>query len=350
MTTAQAAQIATWLLAGGILLLLIYFARSTASGKSLDRRWIYFGLFMATLLPLVSRVPLPVIPSKPVIDLFEAIDQLPEGSVVFIGSEWDAGTQAENRPQMLAIVRHCLRKRLKIAIISVGTPNNPQLSENVMRDAIAFEGRGQEGVDYVNLGYKELTRAWLRSFTTDIKEQVQADWKQRPLSETFLANVSRWGPGQDRIQMLVDITGSATIDEWRPLLYPKGVKVGLACTGVMAPEQYPYLANKQIVGMLTGLKGAAEYEQLLRATDPGTRERLQAALAEAREAEARGEPGALNRRVQIEGQLKRLDAASQQMPGQSAAHLYILILLAMGNASIIGRALRRAAGRPGRSR
>jgi hypothetical protein len=34
-------------------------------------------------------------------------------------------------------------------------------------------------------------------------------------------------------------------------------------TGVTAPEMYPYYQSKQLLGLLEGLKGAAEYEKLL---------------------------------------------------------------------------------------
>ena len=56
----------------------------------------------------------------------------------------------------------------------------------------------------------------------------------------------------------------------------------------MAPEAYPYLDSRQLVGLLTGMRGAAEYEQLIDAPGDGL----------------------------------------PAMTGQSFAHLFILILIA----------------------
>jgi hypothetical protein len=273
----------------------------------LDRRLVYLGLFVFTLVPLVLQWDLPTPGSKPVRDLYEVIETLPKEKIVFIGIEWDAGTQPESRPQMLAMARHMIRRGIRFAMLSVGYPQSPQLSHDVVEEAVRLEkaeDRFQYGRDWVNLGYKELTRPWLLAFVQDPRNQIKADWKQRPLSETFLAQLSGFGRERD-IPVFIDVTGQRTIEEWRPLLYPRGVKVGLACTAVMAPEQYPFLANGQLVGMLTGLKGAAEYEQLLKYTG----------------------------------------SASRNMAGQSFAHLYIILLLVLGNLSILTGMLRGRARR-----
>ena len=42
-----------------------------------------------------------------------------------------------------------------------------------------------------------------------------------------------------------------------------GVKVGAGCTAVSAPDFYPYFETGQFSGILGGMKGAAEYEQLV---------------------------------------------------------------------------------------
>jgi hypothetical protein len=44
---------------------------------------------------------------------------------------------------------------------------------------------------------------------------------------------------------------------------PYKIPMGLAPTAVMAPETYKYLDSGQLIGMLNGLQGAIEYEQLL---------------------------------------------------------------------------------------
>ncbi|MFW6157074.1 MAG: hypothetical protein ACOC7J_07125, partial [Armatimonadota bacterium] len=74
--------------------------------------------------------------------------------------------------------------------------------------------------------------------------------------------------------------------------YKQDIATGI--TAVMAPDLYPYLQSGQLVGLINGLKGAAEYE-LLMELDP--------AVA----------PGMLG------------------MSAQSIAHLLIIVLVIAGN-------------------
>jgi hypothetical protein len=264
----------------------------------IDRRLVYLGLFLITLAPLVFRWKLPLYPTPPPVKLMETINGLPPDKLVFISSNWDAGTQAENRPQIVAIVRHLIRRNLKFAVISVGSPNAPQLANDAVVGAIKLEQAENTwlyGQKWVNLGYKLANAAWLRSFARDIPQAVKVDWTGKPVGQIpVMQGVQKFGK-EGQVSMLIDITGSATIDAWYQFLSPTGVELGLGCTAVMAPEQYPFLDSGQLDGLLTGMKGAAEYEQLIDA--PGF-----------------GLPA---------------------MAGQSFAHLYIFILILLGNLSVL---------------
>lgn len=274
----------------------------------LDKRVVYLGLFLFTLVPLVGRWALPLYPTEPPKMLLRTIDALPDDRLVFITSDWDAGTQAENRPQMVAIVRHLIRRRLKFAVVSIGYPTSPQMAETAIEESIASEGaqdRWQYGRDWVNLGYKASDDPWLRSFVNDVRQAIPEDVRGSRLDDIpVMAGIRKFGP-DGQVSMVIDITGSNTIDKWYEFLSPTKVKLGLACTAVMAPEQYNYLDSGQLSGLLTGMKGAAEYEQLTGARSFG----------------------------------------STAMAGQSFAHLYIFLLILLGNASLLagrlGTRLRR---------
>jgi hypothetical protein len=264
----------------------------------IDRRLVYLGLFLVTLAPLVGKWALPLYVTDPPRALARTIEQLPQDRLVFIASNWDAGSQAENRPQMTALVRHLIRRNLKFAIISIGYPTSPQLAQAAVEQAILAEnarGRWNYGAQWVNLGYKIASAPWLRTFTNDISQAVSADWKGTPAAQIpVFQGVRKFGP-DGQVSMLIDITGSDTISSWYQYLSPTKTKIGLGCTAVMAPEQYPYLDSGQLAGMLTGMKGAAEYEQLI------------------------GAPG----------------FGMSAMAGQSFAHLYILLLIVLGNLSLL---------------
>lgn len=264
----------------------------------IDRRVMYLTLFLFTLIPMVARWSLPLYTTRPAVMLQETIEALPPDKLVFISSNWEAGSQAETRPQMVAIVRHLIRRNLKFAVISVGNAVAPQFAQAAVEEAIRAEGaeaRWQYGRDWVNLGFKIANRPWLRSFTLDIPNAVQQDWRGTPVAQIpVMQGVRRFGE-EGQVSMLIDITGSSTIESWYEFLSPTKTRLGLGCTAVMAPEQYPFLDSGQLSGMLTGMKGAAEYEQLI------------------------GAPG----------------FGLPAMAGQSFAHLTIFVLILLGNLSLL---------------
>jgi len=278
----------------------------------IDRRLVYLGLFLVTLIPMVAGFKLPLYPTEPPRMLAQTIDSLPLDKVVFISSDWDAGTQAESRPQMVGIVRHLIRRNLRFVIFSIAYPTSPQLGHTAVLDAIRLENaedRYVYGTMWANLGYKLADDPWLRAFTTDIQQATRQDWKGAPLSQlTVMQGVHKFGP-TGQVSMLINVTGSSTIEYWYQFLGPTKAKFGLGCTAVQAPEQYPYLDSGQLSGLLTGMKGAAEYELII------------------------GAPG----------------FGSAAMSGQSFAHLYILILIVLGNLSLlVGWVQRRQRGREAR--
>jgi len=269
----------------------------------IDRRWIYLVLFVVTLAPLVFRWRLPLYVGGDAQQLYQTIEQLPTTRLVILAADWDAGTLAESRPQQRALMRHLLRRHVPFAILALSSTATPQLAQDAAEWAVAKEGHGTYGVDWINLGYKTGSPPFVQALSQNIPGLMQVDWRGRPLSPF---PIMRGVTSFHDISMLIDITGSGTVEDWWiPFVHkPYGVPIGYAPTAVMAPLAYPFLDSGQLVGMLTGMRGAAEYEQLLGYQDVG----------------------------------------SWAMSGQSFAHAFILALIVLGNAPLLARAL-RARGR-----
>ncbi|MCB5247597.1 MAG: hypothetical protein LHW57_06195, partial [Candidatus Cloacimonetes bacterium] len=63
---------------------------------------------------------------------------------------------------------------------------------------------------------------------------------------------------------VIEFSGSVAGVYWLTYARPKfGTNIAVGVTAVMAADQYPYLQTGQFIGMLSGLKGAAEYEKLV---------------------------------------------------------------------------------------
>ena len=100
------------------------------------------------------------------------------------------------------------------------------------------------------------------------------------------------------IPFVIDLSGSSAPMSW--VMYAGaryGQRVGVGTTAVSAAQYYPFLSTGQFVGMLGGLKGAAEYERL----------------------------------IVKKGYTKAREVATIGMDAQSIAHLVILFLIIIGN-------------------
>ena len=72
----------------------------------------------------------------------------------------------------------------------------------------------------------------------------------------------------DQVKCVIDLSGGNITDYW--ISYGQGrfgFPLALGLTGVMTAQYYPFLGSGQVFGIMGGLLGAAEYEDL--ADNPG---------------------------------------------------------------------------------
>jgi hypothetical protein len=228
----------------------------------IDRRLIFGLVALFCLLPLVSGFSIPGIVSPPTQALYDAIEKTPPDRLVVLSTDWDAGTIAENGPQTEALIHHLFKLKRRFAIMSVGGQQGPTLAQGLAEKA-APEYDAKYGTDWVNWGYKPGASAWLQGLPKDVPAALgNKDWKGAALGDLpAMSGVKTFG---QNVGLVVDITPSGTLGMWVAFVgQPHKVPIGFSCTAVMAPEAYPLLDSGQIVGLMTGMAGAAEYHQLL---------------------------------------------------------------------------------------
>jgi hypothetical protein len=258
--------------------------------KTHDRHIIYFMVLVLLTVPFFFKIPLHVEPTKTVRTLYDKIEKLggeqKDGwtyrngnrQMVLVVPDWDAATMAECRPQTAAIVRHLMEKKLKFAIVThilTGIPFTEEICKSAAED---YKKRyGTEvvyGRDYVNLGYVAGGELMVRKLAANIRTTAPKDLYQTPIDDIpALEGIN----SVDNISLLCQFTGSGLYRSWVQLFQSTDAKtnyrppMGHGCTGVIIPEVRPYLDSGQMIGILGGMTGAAEYETLLgyegRATD-----------------------------------------------------------------------------------
>lgn len=229
---------------------------------NLDRKWIFLGIGLVVIIPLLFPLRLPVKPSKPVIDLFNRIDTLGvDNGVVWVVTDFDPGTMPELMPMTMSVLRHCLTKGTPVVLHGGLWPAYIGMAKMAM-DNIAVEFPDKKiGEDYVFLGYIPGVTAVILAIGIDIETTFGTDYYGVPYdSLPMMEGVKNY----EDISIIVDISGTRSPEYW--LMYGQqryGVDVGVGCTAVSAPSYYTFLQSGQFVGMMGGLKGAAEYEELM---------------------------------------------------------------------------------------
>ncbi|MDD5427396.1 MAG: hypothetical protein PHN52_13045 [candidate division Zixibacteria bacterium] len=228
--------------------------------EAIDRRWIYLLVALSVIIPFILPVKFPVYITPESQQLFEAVDSLPENSVVLLTFDYYPSTIAETEPMSRIALHHLFRKNIRVVTMTTVPLGGPSMAEQVTRELAAQYGKVY-GVDYVNLGYKANYVAVLKGLGSSIEAIYPTDNTGTPLRKLpLMDNVKNY----DDMAFIYVVSDNGIVDYWISIvnaLY--GIPVGCGVTAVMAPKFYAFVSAGQMTGLLGGMKGAAEYEKLL---------------------------------------------------------------------------------------
>jgi hypothetical protein len=292
---------------------------------TIDRRWIYLALAATLIISLLLGKPVTPNVIPPVRSLFDAVDAAPagpdDGKIILIDMPFSAGTLGENGEQARALIRHMFLRHKRFALVSVGEPQGGNYAKELGSD-IAKQYGATYGTDWITFGYKYYSLAFYKSITQNIPDTIKTDGLLQEDVTRF--PIMRGIHGVKNIALLIEITASSSVYDWIQLVQPTitpRLKIGYACTGVMATDAYPLLDSGQLVGLLPGLKGAADYEKLvddLQVHEYQDGHTLHATFIQ--------DPNA---------QLQLPPSARQLMYTQDKAHIVIILFIIFGNVGLL---------------
>ena len=227
---------------------------------SMDRRWIYLMVWIAVILPLIFPVPFPISVTPEARQLYDAVEALPDSSVVLLTFDVYPNALAETEPMARAALHHLFRKNIKVLTLTTIPLGGPSIAERVTRD-LAEQYHKTYGSDFVNLGYKPNYVSVLKGLGTSIASIYPTDNSGTPLDQLPLTQKVK---SYADIKFVFVVTDNGIIDYWISIVNAQfNIPVGAGVTAVMAPKQYAYVNSKQLTGLLGGMKGAAEYEEMV---------------------------------------------------------------------------------------
>ena len=263
----------------------------------IDRRVIFIIMALAVILPLSFRMSLPIpIDEGPSKDMYEAVEALPDGSTVLLSFDYDPSTMPELQPMAIALSQQLMTKDIKIVSMALW-PMGVSLGNEALIYVADSLGK-EEYIDWVNLGYKTGGGVLIVRMGSDIQAAFPEDYDGNPVGDMpIMEEISKLSD----FDMIISLSaGDPGLPAWVMMAGDRyDIPIGGGCTAVSAPQFYPYLGTGQIVGLLGGLKGAADYETMVR--------------------------------VGVEN--PPAGTATPGMAAQSVAHLVIMIFIILGNIS-----------------
>ena len=241
--------------------------------QNIDRRVLYLLLIVSTSLPFAFKnVIIPTQCKDPAIDFYKHIMKLPEGSTVFVQSDWTNSTRGENAGQLESLLRIIHRRKLKFVLYSLIDPQAPRVARDVifrMNQEFIREGKRplQKWNDWVDLEYFPDANSFLIALVQDLPKALESeeDLDTKGVSRNVMQSpvLEKVKNIQD-VGLLVSISGTGII---RVLIervgQPPKVKLAAMVTGVLGPETLNYYQAKQIYGLTVGLRGTVELETLM---------------------------------------------------------------------------------------
>jgi len=228
--------------------------------EHLDRRIIFLLVGIAVIIPMLIPLGLPVDISKPVKDVYDKVESLSEGSIVVVSADYDPGSEAELYPATEAFLEHCFRRNLRVFMLGLW-PAGSNLG-NLALEEIAPQYNKVYGLDYINVGYRPGGPVMLVSLGRNVADIVRTDYTGTPIDSFPLGRAVKSARDIDLVMTLS--AGDPGVLHWIIYFNARyGTPIACATTAIMAPQQYPYISSGQLIGLLGGLKGAAEYETLV---------------------------------------------------------------------------------------
>ncbi len=232
---------------------------------NMDRRIVFILVALAVIIPMLLSVSLPVSISEPTQKLYDFIDQLPAGSTIMLVFDYGPSSLAELNPMAKAILKQCFEKDVKViglTLYAVGTTMGSDLMEEVAKEKDAVNGE-----DYVFLGFRPGIELVILGMGTDIASIYENDYYRTPIAELpMMENITNY----DQIELVIDLSSGSLTESWITFANVQfNQQIAAGVTGVIISQMYPYLQTGQLIGLISGIAGAAEYEHLINAPAKG---------------------------------------------------------------------------------
>jgi len=276
----------------------------------IDRRIIYAMVFLMIVPPLLFPLNLPIGISPETSAIFKFINNLPKGSIVVLSLDFGSKI-GENYPQARTVFAHALRAGMKVILMGMWSYGATVSANFLVEETKAYaQARGigeitsamaTYGVNYVNLGI-------ILQGDNGVMQLAQVGFYPQMFSKDNYGNKLEDLPfnkagkpitqfkAEDVDLLVCYAAGTPGIEAYRTYWWATGKCLNLAvgAVGVSVAGYYPLMNAGILIGIIPSTKGAMEYDQLT-------------------------------------GMIGASGLSLSTMDAQSLEHVYVIVLLVIGN-------------------
>ena len=248
-----------------IVLSLVWILIRTVQNKPVERRVVFLYVGIAISLPLFMSFEQEIIVTESTRQVYDAMQALPPGSKVLVSFDYDPASSPELQPMAEAFLAECFRRDLKVIMVALWAPGAIQanIAIDTVRARLGLDStKLVYGRDYCNLGYQAGREFVIQRMGTSFEAMFGTDVRGTPYRQIPLVrNVRNFADIDYSFNISAGFPGTV---EWVQVAVTRfGLKLGAGNTAVQAPQVYPYLRAGQLIGLLAGMNGAAEFEKLV---------------------------------------------------------------------------------------
>ena len=229
-----------------------------------DRRYIFVLIALSVLIPLVKSdwIKMPIKTTQNTQIVFDELSKLNRGDKILVSFEYGASTKPEIHPMAIALLNQMFSKGIKVYVISLW-PEGVIMAKDVVTNVIDSEiFELVDGVDYVMFDYKVGGEIVIKNIASDFRGVYMQDINKKSISQIpMMKDVYSVEDFDFVFDLSAGVPGNA---EWvQYACDPKNVPLSSGCTSIMVTDAIPYVESGQLKGILAGMPGAAEYENLV---------------------------------------------------------------------------------------
>ena len=256
----------------------------------IDRRIIFVLIFIGVALPLIWTLGFNLEVTENVESVYNLMEGLEPGTRILMSFDYGPSTKPEIQPMAIALMQQAFTNRIRIIAIALW-PMGVQMCNEAFEKVSAEYPNIEYGIDFINLGYKVGGMVTINHMAKDFRSTFPTDGGGVQIDDfPIMKGINNF----DKLGCVISLSaGDPGLKQWVMIAHDTfGKPVVGGTTAVQAPIMLAYVnEQQQLVGLLGGLKGAAEYELLV------------------------NKPG----------------FATKGMDAQSVAHLIIIIFILIGN-------------------